>query len=50
LGDFAHVRDTLTQWAETAHREYKTNQHELPAEQEAMIRERWSDYFARYGY
>jgi omega-hydroxy-beta-dihydromenaquinone-9 sulfotransferase len=50
LGDFAHVRGTLTQWAETAHRDYKTNQHALPPEQEAMIRQRWAEYFDRYGY
>lgn len=50
LGDFAHVRQTLTQWAQTAHRQYKTNQHHLPSEQEALIRQRWSAYFDRYGY
>lgn len=48
LGDFEHIRDALTRWARTAHREYKTNQHQLPAEDEALIRERWSEYFARY--
>lgn len=50
LGDFAHVQETLTRWAETAHRDYKTNQHRLPAEQDALIRQRWSEYFERYGY
>jgi len=48
LGDFEHVRQTLSQWAQTAHREYKTNQHQLPAEDEALIRKRWSEYFERY--
>ncbi len=50
LGDFEHVRDTLSQWAHTAHRQYKTNQHVLPPEDEALIRQRWSEYFERYGY
>jgi len=50
LGDFDHVRQTLQDWAETAHREYQTNRHELPPEQEKLIRENWSDYFERYGY
>jgi omega-hydroxy-beta-dihydromenaquinone-9 sulfotransferase len=50
LGGFAPVRETLQKWAETSHRDYQTNRHELPAAQEAMIRERWSDYFTRYGY
>ncbi len=50
LGDFDYVRDAIEQWAETQHRDYKTNQHRLPPEQEKLITEAWSDYFQRYGY
>lgn len=50
LGDFESVREPLTQWAETQHREYKTNQHRLPEEDEQLIREQWRSYFERYGY
>ncbi len=50
LGDFESVREPLTQWAQTQHRQYKTNQHRLPAEDERLIRDQWRDYFTRYGY
>jgi omega-hydroxy-beta-dihydromenaquinone-9 sulfotransferase len=50
LGDFDYVRDAITQWAQTQHREYKTNKHQLPPEQEAMITQAWNDYFQRYKY
>jgi len=50
LGDFDYVRDALTQWSQTQHREYKTNQHKLPLAQETMIKQAWGDYFDRYGY
>jgi omega-hydroxy-beta-dihydromenaquinone-9 sulfotransferase len=50
LGDFDYARDAIEQWARTQHREYKTNQHKLPADQEALITKAWSDYFQRYGY
>jgi omega-hydroxy-beta-dihydromenaquinone-9 sulfotransferase len=50
LGDFDYVRDALNDWAQTQHREYKTNRHQLPAHQEEMIRTQWRDYFERYGY
>ena len=50
LGDFDYVRDAIQEWSQTQHREYKTNQHRLPPEQEALIAESWSDYFIRYGY
>ncbi len=50
LGGFDPVRETLQQWAETEHRDYRTNQHSLPAEQEQRIRREWADYFDRYGY
>lgn len=50
LGDFDHVRERLEEWAATQHREYQTNRHQLPADQEALIRREWADYFERYGY
>lgn len=50
LGDFDHVRQTLEDWVTTAHRQYQTNRHDLPPDQERMIRHEWSDYFQRYGY
>ncbi len=50
LGDFESVRETLSQWSATQHREYQTNRHQLPADQEALIRQHWGDYFQRYGY
>lgn len=50
LGDFDHVRQTLQDWADTAHREYQTNRHALPDDQEQLIRDQWADYFQRYGY
>jgi hypothetical protein len=33
-----------------AQKDYKTNRHELEPEIKSEIRNRWSDYFARYGY
>ncbi len=50
LGDFDYVRDVIVEWVQTQHKEYKTNRHQLPAENEALIREHWGDYFDRYGY
>lgn len=50
LGDFDYVRDAITQWAQTQHREYKPNTHQLPPEQEAIIKTAWHKYFSKYGY
>lgn len=50
LGDFDYVRDALNEWAQTQHREYKTNRHQLPSEQEELIGREWREYFDRYGY
>ncbi|WP_164103448.1 sulfotransferase family protein [Candidatus Laterigemmans baculatus] len=50
LGDFAPVERPLQSWVEENHRGYKPNEHRLPEEDEALIQDRWSDYFARYGY
>lgn len=50
LGDFEHLRQTLVDWAETEHRQYQTNRHELPPAQVSLVRQQWSEYFERYGY
>lgn len=50
LGDFESVQPLIESWVENEHRNYKTNQHKLPSEQEAKIREAWDEYFKTYGY
>lgn len=51
--DLDHFRDLepkLQNWVDTQHRQYQPNQHELPAETEALLRDQWKDYFQRYNY
>lgn len=50
LGDFDYVRDVINEWARTQHREYKVNQHQLPPDDEAAIKQHWHEYFKRYNY
>lgn len=50
LEGFETLSEPLNQWVTEHHRGYEANRHSLPAEDEAMIREAWSDYFERYGY
>lgn len=50
LSDFDFVEPAIQQWVESEHRDYQTNQHQLAADKEAMIRTAWHDYFQRYGY
>ena len=50
LSEFDSVEPTIRQWVESEHRDYKRNQHQLPADKEATIRSAWQDYFDRYGY
>lgn len=50
LGDFDSVQPAIERWVETEHRSYQANRHELPAQQDAMIREAWRDYFQTYHY
>ena len=50
LSDFDSVQPSIQSWAETEHREYKRNQHQLPADKEALIGDAWREYFDRYGY
>ena len=50
LSEFDSVQPTIQAWVDSEHRDYKPNQHQLPAEQEAMIRSAWQEYFQRYGY
>lgn len=51
LGDFEqNLRPQLERWAESQHQSYRTNQHSLSSKHEAQLKERWSEYFERYGY
>lgn len=50
LSEFDSVRPIIEQWAETEHRSYRVNRHQLSERDEAMIREAWHDYFETYGY
>ena len=50
LSDFDTVQPTIEAWAESEHKNYKTNKHQLPADKEAMILSAWEDYFQTYGY
>ncbi|MAI30894.1 MAG: sulfotransferase [Rubripirellula sp.] len=50
LSDFESVEETIRAWADSEHKTYQRNQHQLPSEQEALILNEWQDYFERYGY
>ena len=50
LGDFANLEAKLEAWVKDQHQSYKTNQHSMPGELEQKLREKWSEYFDRYGY
>jgi hypothetical protein len=50
LSDFDSVRPTIESWTEREHRTYRPNQHQLSAEDEALIRSAWKDYFETYDY
>ncbi|WP_233148581.1 sulfotransferase family protein [Rhodopirellula sp. MGV] len=50
LSDFESVRPTIEKWAESEHRSYKVNRHQLSDHDETLIREQWRDYFDAYGY
>lgn len=50
LADFETVRGDLETWVEEEHREYQPNTHALDEETESLLRERWRDYYERYGY
>lgn len=49
LGDFEHVRDKIAA-SVSDRKSYRTTRHETDETLKAQIRERWSDYFERYGY
>jgi hypothetical protein len=49
LGDFSPVRDQLEQYV-AGKKDYKTNRHELEPELKSAIRQRWAEYFDRFGY
>ena len=49
LGDFQSVRPELERYADKK-KDYKINEHQLPAELEEKIKTRWHDYDDAYGY
>ncbi len=50
LGTFEPLEQPLKNWIEKSHKGYKPNTHRLPEEDEKLIRQRWQDYFTRFGY
>ncbi len=50
LSDFESVQSTIQSWAESEHKEYKTNRHQISPDTEKRIRQAWGEYFERYGY
>ncbi|MEM9586427.1 MAG: sulfotransferase [Planctomycetota bacterium] len=50
LSDFDSVEPVIQQWADTEHKAYQTNTHQLSDESEAQLKDAWGDYFQRYGY
>ena len=49
LGDFGPVRDKVAQFV-GGQKDYKPNKHEMDESLKSRIRERWAEYFERYGY
>lgn len=49
LGGFDRVEEQLGDYLGDK-RDYKTNRYALPPDIEATVRQRWADYFQRYGY
>jgi hypothetical protein len=49
LGDFEPVRPALEQYVESL-KGYQTNRYELDDDLRRELRQRWADYFQRYGY
>jgi hypothetical protein len=49
LGDFSLVRDKVAEFV-GGQKDYQPNKHELDESLKARIRERWAEYFERYGY
>lgn len=49
LGDVGRLEPIFDRYLADM-REYKTNRYELPPTMEARVRQRWADYFQRYGY
>ena len=50
LGEFEPVEAPLRQWIHEHHRGYQANTHQLPPEDEKLIKHAWAEYFTRYGY
>jgi hypothetical protein len=49
LGDYRIVRDQIAAFVEEQ-KDYKPNKHRLDEPLKARIRQRWAEYFERYGY
>ncbi len=49
LDDFSQIEPSLQKHLAEV-KNYRPNQYDLPEEQRQVIRERWADYIARYGY
>ncbi len=49
LGDFDEVEPKIVAIAQRS-KDYQTNRHQLEESTRQQIRERWADYFERYGY
>jgi hypothetical protein len=49
LGDYELVRERVAAFV-SQQKDYQTNKHELDPQLKAQIRDRWSEYFERYGY
>ena len=50
LADFETVQPIIDEWVATEHKCYETNRHQLDPQQEAMLKEAWSEYFQLFGY
>ena len=49
LGDPAPAEEGLRSYLQEV-KNYRTNRHTLDDQTRAMVRERWADYFERFGY
>lgn len=49
FGDYGVVEERIADFVATQ-KDYKTNRHDLDAALKSRIRQRWAEYFERYGY
>lgn len=50
LSDFQTVRPVIDEWVKNEHRSYKTNKHQLSADDEQTIQQEWKHYFEAFDY